>query len=225
MIAVSYANIWTVCRRRLPSGILLIVAGCGCHADSDARRLSKPGPDRALPIYMVNESGCGTDDWIVAAVTTSQTAPYQLETLIRWLLPSPVVPTPPPKPVTSSLEQLLQHWLVGAQAPKPAPPAKTGSSDIESLLQRLLPGTLDWATVVCFSCGKAGHGATRCPDLNKAFPFMLPGWKADKVGGSYVMISPTWQRSAAGREMMTDPGRRVSPRISNRTRPQEPSWW
>ena len=43
------------------------------HADSDNQRFSKPGPDRALPIYTVNESGCGTDDRIVAAVTTSQT--------------------------------------------------------------------------------------------------------------------------------------------------------
>ena len=93
-----------------------------------------------------------------------------------------------PKPMPSPLEQLLQWLLTGAQAPKPALPAKTASSDIESLLQILLPGTLasaartqpgpmrrDWATVVCFSCGKAGHGATWCPDLNKAFPFMLPG--------------------------------------------------
>ena len=41
------------------------------HADSDTRRLSKSGPDRALSIYEVNESGCGTDDWMVAAVITS----------------------------------------------------------------------------------------------------------------------------------------------------------
>ena len=97
------------------------------HADSDARRFRKPGPDRALPIYTVNESGCGTDDRIVAAVTTSQTAPDQLETLLRRLLPGRVVPPAPPKPVPSSLEQLLQHLLAGAQAPKPAPPAKTSS--------------------------------------------------------------------------------------------------
>ena len=30
----------------------------------------------------------------------------------------------------------------------------------------------------------------RCPKLNETFPFMLPGWRAEKVGGSYVMISP-----------------------------------
>ena len=35
-----------------------------------------------------------------------------------------------------------------------------------------------------------GHSAIRFPDLNKTFPFMLPGWKAEKVGGGYVMISP-----------------------------------
>ena len=95
---------------------------------------------------------------------------------------------------------MLQRLLTEAQAPQTAPPAQTGYSDIESLLQRLLPGTLpptartqpgpmqrNWSTLVC---GKAGHGATRCPNLDEAFPFMLPGWRAEKVGGNYVMISP-----------------------------------
>ena len=41
----------------------------------------------------------------------------------------------------------------------------------------------------CFSCGKAGHGVGRCHELNETFPFMLPGWSAEKVGSSYVMIS------------------------------------
>ena len=169
------------------------------HADSDVRRYSKLGPNRALPIYTMNDSGCRKDDQTVAAVTTSQSTLHQLETLLRRLLPGLVVPPPPLKPVPSALEQLLQRLL----AQKPAPAATTGSSDIESLLQSLLPGNLasatrlrpgpmrrDWATVVCFSCGKAGHSATQCPDLNEAFLFMLPGWKAEKVGGGYVLISP-----------------------------------
>ena len=62
---------------------------------------------------------------------------------------------------------------------------------METLLQGLLPGISaaapraqlgpicrDWATVVCFSCGKAGHGVGQCPELNETFPFMLPGWTA-----------------------------------------------
>ena len=88
-------------------------------------------------------------------------------------------------------------------APKPAPPAKSGIANLETLLQGLLPGSLtpalqtrpcpirwDWATIVCFSCGKAGHGVGQYPKLNETFPFMLPGWTAEKVGDSFVMMSP-----------------------------------
>ena len=65
------------------------------HADSDARRFSKPGPARALPIYTVDDPGHGRDDRMVEAITNSPTAPDQLETLLRRLLPTPVMPTPP----------------------------------------------------------------------------------------------------------------------------------
>ena len=47
-----------------------------------------------------------------------------------------------------------------------------------------------WNAVACFSCGKAGHSATRCSTLDETFPFMLPGWKAEKTPGSNIMISP-----------------------------------
>ena len=33
---------------------------------------------------------------------------------------------------------------------------------------------------VFFSCGKPGHSANRCPTLDDSFPFMLPGWWAEK---------------------------------------------
>ena len=126
-----------------------------------------------------------------------------LETLLQRLLPTPVVPTLPPKPVSMELERMLQRLLLEVQTPKPTPPAKSGITDLETLLQGLLPGIpgptprarpgpirRDWATIVCFSCGKAGHRVDRCPELNERFPFMLPEWSAEKVGDSYVMILP-----------------------------------
>ena len=50
-------------------------------------------------------------------------APDQLETLLRQLNPTPVVPALPPKPVPTELERLLQRLLVGVQASKPVLPA------------------------------------------------------------------------------------------------------
>ena len=98
------------------------------------------------------------------------------------------------------MEHLLQCLLAGAQARKPAPAVTTGSSDIESLLQSLLPGNLapvtgtrlgpmrrDWATVVCFSCGRAGHSATRCPDLNETTRISI-GTRPQDPGGGEVQL-------------------------------------
>ena len=140
---------------------------------------------------------------MMAAVTVPPTATDQLETLLRRLLPNKVLPASPPKPVSTELESLLRRLLERVQVPKPIPPPNTGTTDMETLLQGLLPAIpaavplarpgpirRDWATVVCFSCGKAGHGVGRCPELHETFPFMLPGWTAGKVGSSYVMISP-----------------------------------
>ena len=187
--------------KQLPgSGAQPVRSGDGRHRarrfDPTYPRLARgqpdPGvqPERALPIYTVNELGRGME-----------------------------------KPVPTELESLLQRLLEEVQAPKP------GITDLETLLQGLFPGILapapltrpgpirrDWATIMCFSCGKAGHVVGRCPELNETFPFMLPGWSAERMGSSYVMISPKWPRNAAGRKTGTDPGRGSAARISNGTR-------
>ena len=91
----------------------------------------------------------------------------------------------------------------------------TGITGMETLLLRLLPGMpapasrlrpgparRDWITVVCFSCGIPRHGVGRCPELDETFPYMLPGWSAEKVGANYMMISPcvTSERLRAGND-------------------------
>ena len=48
----------------------------------------------------------------------------------------------------------------------------------------------DLRDVVCFSCGKSGHTATPCPNLNEAFPFLQPGWRTEKTLGGFAMIPP-----------------------------------
>ena len=107
------------------------------------------------------------------------------------------------------MERLLQRLVTETNVPQPVPAVASKPSGLETLLRSLLSGHLalaqqprpgpfrhDWNAVVCFSCGKAGHSATRCPTLDDTFPFMLPGWKAEKTPGGYMMISP---RAAAER--------------------------
>ena len=116
--------------------------------------------------YTVGEPGDGLYDRMVAVVTIPPAGRDQFETLLRQLLPNKVVPALPPKLTSTELLSLLQHLLEEVQAPKPVPPPKTRITYMEALLQSLLPvsqtrpGPIrrNWETVVCFSCGKAGHG-------------------------------------------------------------------
>ena len=55
------------------------------HADSVDKRGRGPGPERALPIYMVDDVGEAGDDLPVVAVTASPTAPELLDSLLRRL--------------------------------------------------------------------------------------------------------------------------------------------
>ena len=178
------------------------------HTDTEARRFVKADPDRVLPTYTGDEPGCGAADRMVVSATVTLAALSPLETLLRRLLPTPVVPPSPPKAVPTELERLLWQLMGEVRELKPAPLAKSGlPTTVNRHFGRgttcLASGVFDpdpagttgshtrnWATIVCFSCGKAGHGVGWCPKLNETFPFMLPGLAAEKLGDSYVVISP-----------------------------------
>ena len=58
--------------------------------------------------------------------------------------------------------------------------------------------------MVCFACGKSGHAATRCPNLDESFPFMQQGWRAEKTpggggGGHYDPTSGVARPTADGK--------------------------
>ena len=80
-------------------------------------------------------------------------------------------------PVPTALEQLLRSFLDGQRQRQRQSP-------------RQRPTRRDWTNVVCFSCSKSGHTATRCRNLNEAFPFLQPGWQTEKTSGGYAMIPP-----------------------------------
>ena len=136
------------------------------HADSEIRRVSRPGPEPVYPAYMVSESD------------------KEVKNLFRRLLASAAAPTPVPAPVPEppAVERLLQRLVAETKVRQPVPVVASEPSGLETLLRSLLSGHLapaqqprpgsfrrDCNAVVCFSCGKAGHSATRCRTLDDSF--------------------------------------------------------
>ena len=141
----------------------------------------------------------------MAAVTKPKSPPDQLEDLLRQLLANMAAPVlvPAPVPEVPTVVNLLQRLVAKTQSRQPAavsPPEPVGLRNLfRSYLSgqqtsgpqtRQRPIRRDWNGVVCFSCGKSGHAATRCPALDESFPFMLPGWRAESTPGGFIMISP-----------------------------------
>ena len=90
--------------------------------------------------------------------------------------PPPVVSPPAP----TELGQLMCSFIAGQRRQR-RPPRRPP--------RRQRPAR-DWSDVLCLSCGKSGHAATRCPNLNDSFPFMQPGWQTEKTPGGFIMIPP-----------------------------------
>ena len=157
----------------------------------------QPSPDLTYPAYVVGDADRNSENTRVAAVTGQRSGMTQLEDLLRQLLTS--VESPALTPEVPAVEKLFQRLVTEIQS-RP-PPAMT---ELEQMMrsflseqrqrqrpsQRQRPARQDWSDVVCFSCGKSGHAATRCPNLNDSFPFMQPGWWAEKTPGGFIMIPP-----------------------------------
>ena len=115
--------------------------------------------------------------WRVISTAERPPEVSDIEKLLQQLVREPQ--SRPPAvvnpPVPTALEHMLRSFLDGQRQRQRPPP-------------RQRPTRRDWTDVVCFSCGKSGHTATRCPNLNEAFTFLQPGWRTEKTSGGFAMI-------------------------------------
>ena len=172
------------------------------HADPAVRQVGKPSPDPVYPAYAVGDADNNIETTRVATVTGQRSSPSQLEDLLRRVL----APAEPPAPevggagcgeiVTATGEGDTESSTCNCE-----PSSADGfGTDVTLLPRRPAPTTVaastkrpaqrDWTDVVCFSCGKSGHAATRCLNFDESFPSMQPGWRTEKTPGEVIMIPP-----------------------------------
>ena len=124
-----------------------------------------------------------------------------LRTLMRHLLPTPVVSPPEATLIPSERDLLIQRLMGNIRPVQPLQQKRSSFTDMVILLQNLLPvgspvteeprltERQNRSSGVCFSYGESSHAASLCPTLNETFPFLPTGWQADRVGDGYVMRS------------------------------------
>ena len=179
------------------------------HADPAVRRISKPTPDPMYLTYTVGETDSNNEITRVAAVTGLKSDQNQLMEVIRRVVSNTERPNPKTEiqdilgrlqqllrePVPKTLEQMLRSLFDGQRQRQRQPP-------------RLRQQRRDWTDVVCFSCGRLGHTATRCPDFN--------------VGRNYDDTATGNNRPPAGRKRRLIREGGSASRVSIHARPRDP---
>ena len=189
------------------------------HGTTDIRRVSKPVSDPVYPTYKVEQPEYEDEPVCLVSVNKQSNPTDQTEELLRKLVEAltPVEPITTPVKASDSitlnkLSELLMSKVVGSKPEVPKVVVPTGLEEMLRSYFMGLPSTglgprsrplrKDWSDMKCFSCGKSGHSATRCPTLDVSFPFILPGWKAEKTQTGFLMVSPrtAMERRQAGNE-------------------------
>ena len=172
-------------------------------------------PVSAYPAYVVNEPEYETNPVRVVAVNKPNSSVDQMEELVKRLLAvlTPAAPTLAKAPETSPMDKVVQLLLLETEKRKTGPSGSGRISRIgnnaSNVSRRITAatttapvstGTTRLAGNEVFSCGKTGHGANRCPTLDVTFPFILPGWKAEKTQTGFLMILPRMATDRHGAE-------------------------
>ena len=175
-------------------------------------------PELAYPAYVVKKSDYDSDPVRTVTVNKPESSVDDSNELLRKLVAilTPVAPAPARALEPSVMDKLVQLLMEKFAKRKPVSQAPAEPTKLETRLQtyfkekqlrnqqfRPRPIRRNWSEVKCFSCGKTGHTATCCPTLDVTFPFILPGWKAEKSSTGYLMTSPKLG-PGVGRKTKTD---------------------
>ena len=177
------------------------------HGSTETRRVSKPIPDPVYPTYVVEQPDYDSEPVCMVSVNKQNSQVDQTDELLKKLLEAltPVKPINPPvrAPDSITLDKLSELLMSHVVRSKPELPTVMEPAGLEAMLRSYFTGQQltgpgprgrplrkDWSDMKCFSCGKSGHSATRCLTLDASFPFILPGWKAEKTPTGFMMISP-----------------------------------
>ena len=104
------------------------------HADADDRRVVKPTPERAQPVYAVSELTLGPTEPVVAAVTGPTVGLANFETMLKLLLPAILAQAPPPLSAPTDVETMLIGLLLAVPAQAPSP--RSAPTEIEAMLKQ-----------------------------------------------------------------------------------------
>ena len=168
------------------------------HAEFVDHRGDSPTPRQPLPICTID--GAETvKGQARASVDITPEDQDLLGTLMRYLLPMPVVSPPEATPIPSQCDLLIQCLMGNIHPVQPLQQEHSSFTDMEILLHNLLPvgspvteeprltECQNGSSGGCFSCGETSQAASRCPTLNEAFPFLPTGCWPDRVKDGYVM--------------------------------------
>ena len=161
------------------------------HADPAVRRISKPNPDPTYPAYAVGDTDSDNEATRVAVVTGQRSDQNQLEDLLRRVIST--AEPPALKPEVLDAAKLLQQLVRETQSRPPGTdvtlfPRWTAPMTAAASATATYPTRLDRCGV--FLLWGSRHMATRCPNLDEAFPFMQPAWRTEKTSGGFAMIPP-----------------------------------
>ena len=108
------------------------------HAEFVGHRGDSPTPRQPLPVYMIDDAGTGNGQTGATADITPEDQEL-LGSLMRHLLPTPVVSPPEATPIPSEHDLLIQCLMGDNHPVQPLQQERSSFTDMEILQQNLLP--------------------------------------------------------------------------------------